>query len=67
MESDFRCRGQVYKIQDLPGAHKTVLVYDFSDDSFYPEKYDFNSKIPVRLSGGKCVIDFAEINKAPFT
>ena len=45
---------------------KTVLVYDFSDDSFYPGKYDFYSKIPIRLSGGKCVIDFAEISRAAF-
>lgn len=39
---------------------KKVLVYYFEEDKM-PESYSFDDKIPVHISKGKCVIDFAEI------
>ena len=44
--------------------HETVLVYDFREDNFYPEKYDFNSVIPIHISDGACSIDFSRVNRA---
>ena len=44
--------------------HDTVLVYDLRNDDFYPEKYDFNSFIPIHISEGKCSIDFSRVNRA---
>ena len=44
--------------------HETVLVYDFREDNFYPEKYDFNSVIPIHISDGQCSIDFSRVNRA---
>ena len=44
--------------------HETVLVYDFRDDNFYPEKYDFDSVIPIHISDGQCSIDFSRVNRA---
>ena len=43
---------------------ETVMVYDFRDDNFYPEKYDFDSVIPVNISNGQCSIDFSRVNRA---
>ena len=43
---------------------ETVMVYDFRDDNFYPEKYDFDSVIPIHISGGQCSIDFSRVNRA---
>ena len=43
---------------------ETVMVYDFRDDNFYPEKYDFDSVIPVHISNGQCSIDFSRVNRA---
>lgn len=37
-----------------------VLVYDFSKE-VYPVIYGFQSKVPVGIFDGKCVIDFNEI------
>ena len=34
------------------------------EGSLYPEKYDFDSLIPIHLSGGECSIDFSRINRA---
>ena len=44
--------------------HDTVLVYDLRSDDFYPEKYDFNSVIPIHISDGKCSIDFSRVSSA---
>ena len=44
--------------------HETILVYDFREDSFYPEKYDFDSVIPIHISDGACSIDFSRVNRA---
>lgn len=44
--------------------NETILVYDFQEGSLYPEKYDFDSLIPIHLSGGECSIDFSRINRA---
>ena len=44
--------------------HETILVYDFREDNFYPEKYDFNSVIPIHISDGACSIDFSRVNRA---
>ena len=44
--------------------HETVLVYYFQDDNFYPEKYDFDSVIPIHISEGQCSIDFSRVNRA---
>ncbi|MBR3279305.1 MAG: Uma2 family endonuclease, partial [Lachnospiraceae bacterium] len=44
--------------------HSTVLVYDLRSDDFYPEKYDFDSVIPIHISDGKCSIDFSRVNRA---
>ena len=44
--------------------HETVMVYDFRDGNFYPEKYDFDSVIPIHISNGQCSIDFSRVNRA---
>jgi Uma2 family endonuclease len=44
--------------------HDTVLVYDFREDNYYPEKYDFDSVIPIHISDGTCSIDFSRVNRA---
>ena len=44
--------------------HDTVLVYDLRSDDFYPEKYDFDSVIPIHISEGKCSIDFSRVSSA---
>ena len=44
--------------------HETVLVYDFREGNFYPEKYDFDSVIPIHISDGQCSIDFSRVNRA---
>ena len=43
---------------------ETVMVYDFRDDSYYPEIYDFDSVIPIHISNGQCSIDFSRVNRA---
>ena len=42
---------------------RKVEVYLFTDGEEESESYSFDDKIPVRISEGKCVIDFAEIKK----
>lgn len=39
---------------------KKVLVYDLEHEEL-PIVYGFDSKVPVMIFGGECVIDFAEI------
>lgn len=39
---------------------KRVIVYDFEHDE-YPILYGFDSKVPVQIWEGKCVIDFQEV------
>ena len=39
---------------------KVVRVFFFEEDDF-PTTYSFDDRIPVRISAGKCVIDFKEI------
>ena len=41
-------------------AKEKVLVFFFEEDKL-PVTYSFDDKIPVRISGGKCVIDFKKI------
>ena len=41
---------------------KTVDVYLFSEGEDL-RTYSFDDKIPVHISKGKCIIDFAEIKK----
>ena len=41
---------------------KEVLIYDFSDEDLQPDRYTFHDKIPVRISEGKCSIDFERIS-----
>ena len=41
-----------------------VLVYDFSEEDLTPEKYCFEDEIPVRISEGKCKIDFGRVKAA---
>lgn len=43
-----------------------VLVYDFSQE-IYPVIYGFQSKIPVGIFDGKCVIDFSEVSDDLYT
>ncbi len=40
---------------------QTVLVYDLEHEDYYPEKYSFEDRIPIRISGGECSIDFSRI------
>ena len=46
--------------------YRVVMVYDLSQEPAVMESYDFDSVIPIRLSGGSCKIDFSEINKRVF-
>ena len=39
---------------------QTVLVYDLGHENYYPEKYSFEDRIPILISGG-CSIDFSRI------
>ena len=40
-----------------------VEVYLFSDEKEESKTYSFDDKIPVHISSGKCMINFAEIKK----
>ena len=40
---------------------KTVLVYDLEHENYYPDKYSFEDRIPIMISGGGCSIDFSRI------
>jgi len=40
---------------------KTVLVYDLEHENYYPDKYSFEDRIPIMISGGECSIDFFRI------
>ncbi|MBQ9613289.1 MAG: Uma2 family endonuclease [Lachnospiraceae bacterium] len=42
----------------------TVFVYDLRSDDSCPEKYDFNSEIPICISDGQCTIDFSRVYRA---
>ena len=44
-------------------AKEKVLVFFFEEDKL-PVTYSFDDKIPVRISDGKCVIDFRQIADA---
>ena len=43
--------------------HKEVTVHFFGEDEYNPEQYTFDDVIPVRISDGKCSIDFLKIRK----
>ena len=47
--------------------YRKILVYDLTDESLYPDEYDFDSVVPVRLSEGSCSVDFKEISRKVFT
>ena len=40
---------------------QTVLVYDLEHENYYPDKYTFEDRIPIKISCGECSIDFARI------
>ena len=40
---------------------KTVLAYDLEHENYYPDKYSFEDRVPIRISGGECGIDFSRI------
>ena len=47
--------------------NQQILVHQFSDDEdafTFPALYGFDDKIPLGVSEGKCVIDFAQIHEA---
>ena len=44
-------------------AKENVLVFFFEEDKL-PVTYSFDDEIPVRISDGKCVIDFKKITEA---
>ena len=41
--------------------HRVVLVHCFDEEEYFPRQYDFDSVIPVGITGGKCSIDFSKI------
>ncbi len=43
--------------------HRTVTVHFFDTDHYDPVRYTFHDQIPVRISGGKCSIDFSRIEE----
>lgn len=49
----------------VDGAHQRVIVYDFTDpEDQVPAFYSFDEQVPVRISKGELVIDFAKIKEA---
>ena len=44
---------------------RQVLVYDYSQDpdGISPSQYTFHEKVPIRISDGKCSIDFSVIDQ----
>ena len=40
---------------------RTVTVHYFEAEDYDPEKYRFDEKIPVHISGGTCTIDFSRV------
>ena len=40
---------------------RTVTVHFFDTDHYDPERYSFHDQVPVRISEGKCSIDFSRI------
>ena len=45
---------------------RVVTVHRFGEEDYSPQRYDFESEIPVGISGGQCVIDFSRVGKRPF-
>ncbi|MBR4210232.1 MAG: Uma2 family endonuclease [Lachnospiraceae bacterium] len=43
-----------------------VTVHYFDCEDYCPVTYPFESEIPVRISEGKCVIDFSRVGKRPW-
>ena len=46
--------------------YRTVTVHYFDCEEYHPVIYPFESRIPVRISDGKCEIDFSRIGKRPW-
>lgn len=42
--------------------NRCVMTYDLAAEE-HPERYNFDDEIPVGISEGKCIIDFAQIHK----
>ena len=40
---------------------RTVTVHCFEEEEYMPRSYDFDSEIPVFISGGECSVDFSRI------
>ncbi|MBQ7535401.1 MAG: Uma2 family endonuclease [Stomatobaculum sp.] len=49
-----------YWIVDL--KRKAVICYDLEQEDVPVRLYTFSDQVPVQISGGKCVIDFSEID-----
>lgn len=48
----------------VDGMNQRVVVYDFTDpENPLPMSYTFEDRVPVGISGGELVIDFAEIRE----
>lgn len=43
--------------------NQAVIVYYFEEEDYIPRTYTFEDKIPVGISKGFCLIDFAQIKK----
>lgn len=43
--------------------NQIVIIYFFEEEDFVPRNYSFDDKIPVGISKGFCIIDFARIKE----
>ncbi len=50
----------------IDSENRKIMVYDFSDESFYPEIHNFNDIVPVKISGGTCSVDFGRVSRKVF-
>ena len=48
-----------YWIVDI--EHRIITVHVFQDEDYCPERYDFSDTVPIRISEGRCSIDFSII------
>ena len=46
--------------------YKTVTVHFFEEEPYEPKKYSFDSEVPIRMTEGKCSIDFSRVLKDPW-
>lgn len=43
--------------------NRTVIVHFFEEEDYFPRTYTFDDRIPVGISKGFCIIDFARIKE----